>query len=361
MKLLLLISAVFLYSPSTEAQQSTTLQWNLGLFGRSTDDTFSSSRVAGIRGELKGTHNLSDFLAMDFRGAAVFETGSSSALFTDEFRPKSRLSLKEAALRWNPFSLWTIRGGALHQGFHESPLLIEDGTFPAARLGYESTGPIIVGFDGQGAIPVSESLSTRSTGKEKTPQLLTGRVKLGYQAESVSAYIRFTRFSFTNLTQGMAQDSRFYGNEISGVASGSRFIYQFQGWEMGPKVLVPLSEEWSIEGNGSFLHNEKGPKGNNQGIFGRMALGFKGETWSTELGAELYEQHSDAAPGFFSSKDFGHNNRKGRGATVKVLWKEPELSLELKARQSNLLRPSPFQKDKFSYWELSLEVPFAGF
>ncbi|RYZ94887.1 MAG: hypothetical protein EOP11_25745, partial [Proteobacteria bacterium] len=115
-------------------------QWKVALYGRSTDDSLSSSKTVGVAGIVHLTHELSSNLQARFFGGVLLETGSSSALFTNEFEPRSRLLMQEASLRWSFLKSFSLVGGVLDQRHHGSPLLVESGSFPAAMLAYDS-GP----------------------------------------------------------------------------------------------------------------------------------------------------------------------------------------------------------------------------
>jgi len=336
------------------------IEWKAALYGRSTDDTFSSSRTVGIAGVLRAEHALSDSLSAFFLGGALLESGSSSSLFTNEFEPRSRLFLQEASLKFSPFNFASVKAGALDQRHHGSPLLLDGGTFPAALLALDpATGPWVLHVDAQGAIPTSQSLSTRSTGKENTPTLFTQKLIAGYSDESFHGTLRATHFEFKNLTRGVAQDSRFYGNTITGVGTASRFVYRFEGFELGPDFTLPLSSAIDFNLGASALRNTAGPANSNQGLYGYAGFSWKGEKITLAPKVEWYRSDADSAPAFYSSAKFGHNNREGTGGSVRL--ELPQVHFDVKFHRSKLLEPRTFQKNQFDYLELTVEIPYAGF
>lgn len=342
----------------------TKAEWKAGLYGRSTDDSLSSSRTVGAFGFVHLKHLLTDDLEARFLGGLVLETGSSSSLFTNEFEPKTRMALQEASLRWRIFQPVKIIAGALDQRHHSSPLLIEGGTFPAAMISFDPDfDQWLLHIDGQAAIPTSRSLSTRSTGKEETPTLFTQKIVGGWfdRATKARALIRATHFQFKNLTRGMAQDSRFYGNEVVGVGAASRFFYQYQGFEAGPDLVLPLGERLLAGAGASHVQNTKGPQGRNLGLYGYADITYRAETFSLKPRFEWYRNESDASPAFYSSAEFGHNNRKGMGAGLQLSLPKAKLEIELKARRGKLIESRTFQRNQFDYLELSVELPYAGF
>lgn len=345
------------------ALAETKAQWTAALYGRSTDDRFSSSRTVGLAGVVHFQHDLSEKLQSRFLGGIVLETGSSSALFTSEFEPRSRILLQEASLRWRVINPVSVLAGALDQRHHGSPLLIESGTFPAAMLAVDSRlEHWILHFDSQAAIPTSQSLSTRSTGKENTPLLLTQKAILGWEnSDGLKLLFRGTYFQYRNLTRGVAADSRFYGNTVVGIAQASRFLYQYEGFELGPDLVIPFGSRAKWTAGGSFLQNNKGPRRADQGLYAYTGLRFQTNSFALSPKIEWYRNEADSAPAFYTSEKFGHNNRKGSGVSLKLELPATGLEIDLKMRRSRLIEQRTFQKDRFDYLEISVGIPYADF
>lgn len=351
-----------LAAPTVMGKKKTEMGWSAVLYGRSTDDDLSSARVVGVKGLFHVAQNLSDSWSAVFTGGAAMETGSSSSLFTDEFAPTSRILLGEASLNWHPGSVFGLRAGALPQT-EFSPLLIYNNTFPAGKMELNANpgGPWVLQGNAQGAIPTSQRLATKSTGKEATPFLLTQNAKFGFAGRGFSLIGSVTHFDFRNLTHGMAQDSRYYGNSISGVAAGSAFLYEFEGYEGGLTLAADLGGSLSTKLGAFALRNQRGPIGNNQGGYAFAELKWSAESFSLRPRAEVYREEADAAPAFYTSAEFGHNNRKGMGASLQLELKDPRLSFEVRARESKVIQPATFQRDKFKYIELLVGIPYASF
>src|SRR3989344_2827983 len=108
------------------------LTWNMGLYGHSVEDDLSQSKVVGSSGTLRFQHNYSSTIQANIEPSLKLETGTSQALFTDEFRPRQQIFLNEGSIAWNPFSPFYLTVGALSQNQFKNPLLIDGGTFPAA-------------------------------------------------------------------------------------------------------------------------------------------------------------------------------------------------------------------------------------
>lgn len=347
---------------STQASAQNSARWQLGLYGQSADDTLSSSKIVGFMGRAKLHHEFSDSFEANIVGQANIETGSSSSLFTDEFAPSNGLSLKEGSLKWKIFEPLSLQAGALEQSHHQSPLFVDGGTFPAGMIALDSKFQNwIFHLDSQAAIPTGKKLSSKSVGKEPTPYLFTEKLKFGWSSEEFSLVARGSHFQFRNLTHGIAQDSRFYGNSISGVSSASTFTHRFEGFESGADAGISFhkSIRWNI--GGSYLQNTAGPKNANQGIYGFSELIWKSSEFSLRPKIEFYRNEADSSPAFYTSTEFGHNNRIGSGASIGIELPKAGLNIELKARRSDLIQPRTFQKDRFQFFQLSVEIPYASF
>lgn len=361
----LLLASATSASAEESGEPRTKAEWKAALYGRSTDDSQSASRTAGAAGIVRLQHRLHESLEAFLQGGASFESGSASSLFTNEFEPRSRLFLQEASLRWRAWGPASLKAGALDQQHHQSPLLISGGTFPAAMaiLDWRPEGGWLVKLDGQAAIPTSRTLSTRATGKETTPTLFTQKIVLGWSDPEAGAHslLRASRFQYRNLTRGIAQDSRFYGNTVTGIGAASRFRYAYEGFEAGPDLSWRLFKGLSLQLGGSYLQNTSGPRSTDEGAYAYAGLEIQTETFSLAPKFEWYRNQADSAPAFFNSAEFGHNNRKGAGASLKLALPKAGIEIELKGRRTRLLNSSAFQRDRFDYLELSVEVPYAGF
>lgn len=336
------------------------MQWNASLSGRSTDDSFSSTKTVGLAFRIRAQKNLSEALWFKFQGGAILETGSSSTLFTNEFEPKSRLKLEEASFN-SRFSIVQISLGALRHSL--SPLVLKGGTFPSA---YAALLPVWGKFyskaELQGSVPTSSTLSTRSTGKEPTPTLFTSTGSVGWRDKSAQfAGLNLSYFQFSNLTRGIAQDSRFYGNTVTGIGAASRFLYQYSGFVGGPSALFAINNHNLVGAQLDFSQNDKGPRNSSRGLYGKIEYIYRDQDFAVRPQLEWYQNEGDASPAFFSHEEFGHNNRKGFGTVVRVELKQTKLNFELKYRKTNLMEANTFQRSTFTYGEILLEIPYASF
>lgn len=347
------------YQAFAEDNASKKIQWKANLYGLSADDSYSSSKVVGAKALLKIHHEFSDSFAAKFRGGVQLETGSSSALFTDEFAPASKLLLEQASFDWKIFNPFKIEAGAVDQSHHKSILLVNGGTFPAAlgNLDFKFS-EFKFYLDGQGAIPTGKNLNSKSSGKEATPLLLTQKAVLSWERNENNFSLRATHFSYENLNRQIAQDSRFYGNSVSGISSASSFIYKYSGFEVGPDYQIKWGKNLFWNGGFSYLYNQKAPKSQNAGLYAYTSIRWENEDISLSPKAEYYRNEADSAPAYYSSAEFGHNNRVGHGAVLNLSLLKTKLDFEFKYRNSELIDRNAFQKNKFEFFQLTIGIPY---
>jgi hypothetical protein len=358
------ISFLFLISlfSLASAHANTRKEWKLGLYGRSTDDTLSSSRMVGPYALMRLQHKFTPDFEANLEGGLRVEVGSSSSLFTNEFEPKSKFLLSEASFTWRMLGPFSIRAGALNQAHHESPLLVDGGTFPAAIAALDFRGTAWhFHLDGQAAIPTSQNLSSKSVGKEPTANLLTQKAILGYDDQEWMFKLRASHFEFRNLTRGIAQDSRFYGNTVLGITNSARFFYDYEGYEAGGDIRIPLESQLSWTLGSSLVLNRRGPKNADEGRYFYSKFTWQDDDIKITPSVEWYRNEADSAPAFYTSSEYGHNNRRGLGAGLKLELLTLGFNIDLSYRRSKLIQPQTFQRDRFTFWQLSFEIPYEKF
>jgi len=348
---------------SAGASAADIAQWKLGLYGRSTDDSLSSSRIVGLAGLVNLSKDFSPTLQARFLGGVLLETGASSALFTNEFEPRTRIAMQEASVRWSFLEAMSLKGGVIDQRHHGSPLLVDGGSFPAIMLAYDNApGGFVFHADAQSAIPVTRTFSTRPTGKDSTPVLLTQKITAGFEHPSgAKALARVTHYQFRGLTHGLAQEGRFYGNSIAGAGAAARYLYNYEGFEAGPDFVARLTGRLTWNLGLSYLQNTRGPRSRDEGLYGYSNFVYRTRAFAVKPGVQWYRNQGDTAPGTFTSSEFGHNNRTGLGASVRLELRQAGVDIEFQARRSRLIEPVLYQRDRFDYFLLSVELPYANF
>lgn len=351
----------FSFSPS--AAEAADFKWRAILAGQFMDDALSEAKLVSLRGEVKMTHKFKAPITVRLLTGVLLETGSTQALFTDEFVPETTLTLREATLTWKPFSFFGVRAGGIDQSHHGSFLLLNEIAFPAIMEFFEwKYNNWNFHINSQQAIATSTSFSTRAVGKEDTPYLLTGSLRIGYNDKKAFAInVRGTYFQFKNLTRGIAHDSRFYGNTVVGVGpEGAQFFHQYQGFETGANLTYRFHKNWRVLLGNSFLHNQKGPSGGNRGTYLFGGFSYMNPDLQITPRFGVFENDSDSSVAYYSSKRLGHNNRKGIVGGLEVKLPTDHLAIDAQYVTANLINASPIQADR-TYYEIRISTDYLSF
>lgn len=349
---------------SSNAANATTYEWRASLGGTFVEDALSEAKLISLRGDVRMFHEFNSPLSVNVEAGVLLETGSTQALFTDEFVPETTLKLREARLNWNPWSFFGVQAGAINQRHHGSPLLVDGFSFPAIFEFLEwKPGNFIFQVNSQQAIATSTSFSTRAIGKEDTPYLITGAIKAKYLSPSdkVSLATRATFFQFKNMTRGIAHDSRFYGNTVVGIGpEGALFFHEYQGFELGIDSKFTLFENFRLELGNSFIRNPKAPKSNNQGTYYFTKLTYFDENIEISPKFGVFKNESDSSVAYYNSQSLGHNNREGITAGFSVHLPKDKLWIEGSYVKSDLISVSPIQADR-TYYEIHVITDYTSF
>lgn len=340
------------------------LAWSASLGGKFADDSISEAKIAYLTGTFLGEYPFSRFLRSSAEAGLSLETGTTQALFTDEFRPEQTIFLNDARVQWLPFTWINLNAGALNQKHFDSPIFVRGQTFPALlqEITPYNENFLWLKLTAQQAIPTSKTFSNRSFGKEATPSLMTGTIRAAFaNPEMFTLILRGTYFQFKNMTRGVAQDSRFYGNTVQGAGVvGARFFYEFQGFETGADFTLPVNTAVSFFAKNSFLHNQKAAQTRNQAHYleSGVRMKFSGFALSPKVG--WFRVEDDPTIAFYNSKQLAHNNRKGILGGLKLELAEEQVDIEAIYVKAERLRANPLQADR-TFAEISLTIPFQKF
>lgn len=348
----------------SKAAKRTRAEWKAALGGRFMNDSLSEAKVVGLVGSARLFHAFSDILTTNLEAGVTLETGSTQQLFTDEFRPQQALSLTEARVNFLPARWFKLYLGALDQSHHGSPIFISSKTFPAVLEYFTipGLGRWQVSANAQQAVPTSQTFSTRSIGKEPSPMLYTGNLRVGYRHLGVfEATARGTYFTFRNLTRGLAQDGRFYGNTVLGTgAEGARFFYLYEGVEAGVDTTIHFSPTWKLSLGNSYVNNSKAPRPKNRAQYVFGGVRYAGERFHVMPQFGWLRAESDASPAYYTSRVFAHNNRKGYTAGLQVRLVPERIVFDALYVKSKVIEVTPVQVDR-TYVEVKLSTEYMSF
>ena len=335
---------------SQESPPATRYSWRAGIRGRFIDDELSEANVVGIVASARLEHEFSDWISTDLEMFLKAENGSSQSLFTEEFRARQGFQVGEAKINIIPTNFFSFHFGALDQEYHYSDIFLFDDAFPAImeKFTIPNLGPWHLFGYAQQSIATSSTFSTRSLGKEPTPYLYIHTLRFGYKdPEAIELNARATYFIFQDLTRGIAQDSRFYGNTVLGSgAPNARFFYNFQGWEAGLDAKVHLSDSWKLRFYNSYVNNSKAPRPKNRGNYATFGIRYVAPRLEIEPSVGYLKVESDPVPGFFNSRFLGHNNRKGTPLGLEFRFPKEKLVFSTTYVRAKVIERTPVQYDR---------------
>ena len=358
----LILSILWILSPAFAAKKGSS-EWRAALKGEAMDDRLAEAKLVGLDANTRIFHPFSPILSTNLEIGFRIQTGSVQNLFTDEFRPKQSLLLSEARINWDPFEFFTLNVGAINQSHFGSPIFIDNHSFPALQEKFHfGLGSGNLELSAQQAIPTSRSFSTRAIGKESTPFLSSASVKWLYEDPAAWEFsVRGTYFQFKNLTRGIAQDSRFYGNTVIGLGpEGAQFLNKYEGFEAGADISFKLNSKWQLFAGNSFLQNSKAVASSKRGTYFFGGFTYNGSRMSVTPSFWAFNVESDSSPAFYTNKAFSHNNRKGLKAKISVHLNPEKLTIDAEYVNSSTIKASPTQSDR-KYVQLKLTMDYMSF
>lgn len=324
-------------------------QLNVKLYGRGISDEIEESRVTGINILGAVQYDVEDVLNFKIAAGVTAEAGSSHALFETN-QPRNTVYLDEAKTEFIPFSFFSLEGGAINQRSLNNPLLIDDQPFPAARenilIGNQDAG---ITLQAQQAVPVSSSLSTMTSEREKLPQFFTETVHFKAKNSSgFAATIGGGHYQFKNLPSQVALDSAAFGNTVDAQnAQNARFNYEYAGWTGDAGLALPIGSATARTG-AVFLVNTAAPSDRNKGYltYGEVEMKLT-KKWTIAPHAEWFVNERDTSPAYYNIASIGHNNRQGYAAELRLKHLPSDTVIKGRFVDSRLLQEDTLQVDTY--------------
>ena len=326
-------------SPQIQTQKSPALKTRVGFKGNHVDDQKVKARVFGLFAHLSLDKELPHHGLFSLGVGANLEAGSSTSLIIDEYAPRRQWTLHHGFIAWKPVSFFDIKGGTLNQGEYKAPLLLGENAFIGAMTTFSTLPSWNWGrlyLKAQQSIPNNHSLTSR-LGKveEGTPTFLSQSVGYQWDQARSDGQIEVTRFSFHNLGSGIAHKSQYMGNSVNpNDEQNARFLYAFQGHNLSFKGFWEWNSLWGIYLEGQYLYNEKAPHKRNTGYL--ASLGTQIEQWTPFF--KVFRNESDSSPGYYNSKEYGHNNRRGHHVGIRYQDPQSQLSFSTYYGQHKLIK-----------------------
>lgn len=364
----LLLLSLFFYTSFAHAEGITSLfsttgyknndfTFAISLYGKGIEENSQSGRIAGSRLEGSLTHTFNPSLSVKLRAELKIETGFAQTTFSDEFTPKQTPRLVDAHLNWAPASFFATKVGALDQGHVDSPLLFLDQTFPGALEIFQlPLGPLAIKLEAEQAIPTSVSTNVNAKPATHTPFFFWSRLSLTHSQKENPwvGNLGIGYFNFQNLNDGVASKGRVWGNSVEGLgAQQATFIYAFEGVEYGGEIKW-LGDTLQPSLRLGWLANMRAPLAASQGFYVKFKTDILLDSdFSLSPRIELFRLESDAAPAFYTNKDFGHTNRRGYAMGFDFNLKKENILLAINWIASEPITNTAYQS---SFRELAVSM-----
>ncbi len=327
-------------------EKNEALNYSLGThsFAHAVDSTQVESRVVGLYLRLNSTYQLTPTMKFKLDAGALLETGTDRSLWVSEFSPDQQVVLEEASFNWSPFQYFELNLGALNQVGHDLPTLVADNAFAGVRETFKlglGEGRSLE-LSSQQALPSNQTLSNRLGSVESgTPKFFLHRVALKLDGDLLALKLYAGLFEFQDLSEGVAQQSRFLGNTVTGIsASNARFTYSYKGQFFGGELKWYLSDQMNFKLKGHLLENADAPELRSKARYAEGAFTYQNLTFRLAS----FRLESDATVAFYNSKVFGHNNREGLLAGLG--YKAQIASFDLTYAKSDIISAGPYQGEQ---------------
>lgn len=296
------------------------------------------ARILGFHFGVDYEHQVRKELDFYLRALAILETGSNDVNGTvAEFEPNESIQLQEGGMRYIPSRWLTLDLGAINQQKYHSPLLLDAIPFAgiSQRLNF---GYFYINL--QQSVPNNNNLRRRIGSVDTgTPTFLMETFGF-YWGKKHKLKGEISHFSYKNLSNGVADNSRTMGNSVSGSGNGTEFLYDFDGLNITLDSSFVLSGV-QLELGGNYLYNDKAPDGRNEGAL--AYLGLRGNALGVQL--ESFRNESDTSVGFYNSRYYGHNNVSGAAAVL--AYRSQALEAMIRLVQTTPLEDNSIQQPAF--------------
>ena len=307
MKLLILFTLLLITLPSVLASK---IEKSYGpmTYIATMDDDQTEARILGFGLDGRYTYELFPDFVFNIQVGVRLEAGSNNSLNLKEYSPNQEVVLQQGTLNWNP-SFFKFQAGAIDQSYLDSPLLAGGVVFIGLKEKIVIDAGVKIFISSQQSIPYNQTLNQRSGGiEEGTPSFFYHEAGLMFVNAFASFEIKGGLYKFNNLSSAVANQSRYMGNEVVGSGSLSRFLYDFEGTNLATNIEIGKNNIVQFNIDGQYLYNDKAPDSSNTGHLLRGMIIYE----DFGFGGELFENGANASPGYYNSKSYGHNSRKGQ-------------------------------------------------
>jgi hypothetical protein len=315
------------------------------------DEQFQNADTAGLGVAITLDQKLAETLTARISVGANLDTGATQTTYSNEYALYQGIFLLDAYLDWKPLSDKSteldFKFGAVNQSWMDNELLVGDKSFPSLIEAFKTGGGVFsLKLSAEQAIPTSDTTNSIPQGNEPLPTADFERVTLGLDFPHEAVFqVHVGHYAFNNLPSGVALDSRYGGNSITGVGDqGSEFVYNFSGIESGAMAEFYFAHGWRLKLDGIYMTNLQVPLDQSSGIRTLASLSYSANpNLVITPTAQWFRNESDSAPAYYNTSVLAHNNRDGWGAGIKLALPVNHLEIEGSYIAANVIDTNPFQ------------------
>ena len=324
--------------------------WKIDLEAFLLDAQFNFTQVVRTKVNSRIITQITDSFFIQAEFELLTGSGSIQKVF-QRAGETSGISQREILLLWKATDWLIIQGGAVNQGFLESPLLLGDIAFPSIVQNIE----IFNGEEHNLSLSLQQAIPTSFAGDNsiytqdltKTPLLLTKSFFWKYHPESFYK-VKFNSsfFHYNPLPSDIARESNFYGNTISGEPSS--FRYRYTGFYFILEPSFQISSKLGLKLKLHYINNiSKIEKENlNQSLLYGLQIPFDlTENIRLTSSFEYFKAQPDASVGYYNSAKYGHSNREGFIGEIVFHFYNRNIEVGFRHMRSDDLRESDNDED----------------
>lgn len=335
-------------------------QWRMGLAGRDIRDERSQSKTVDILTDIKANYKLADTLSLDIQPLLRLQTGQVQT-FNGADKQDSRILLNQAAVHFQPVNVFKLSGGALNQRYVHSDLMVDNMSFPGARLEMHARADKwSFSALGETAIPTSTSLSTNTKELEETPSLNSGGIAIQWKpSRNMGLKLSGTYFEYKNLPSTVAQDSGLLGNDIILVSdSDYQFAHEHKGYQARLEAQVPVNYALNLTFGADMIRNTQVSEelGLGYKFYHESRLRLKHNIDLIVRGA-YFSLAPEAAVSYFNARWY-ETNRVGYSAETSLAFNKQRFEIGVRYMDSEVMYINTVQSREKT-WLIKLETFYA--
>jgi hypothetical protein len=269
--------------------------------------------------------------------------------------------LKQVLLTYKILNFADLNAGVVnqHRSFVDMPFLVDDRGFPGlmenAYIGNDDLK--LIGFLEQG-IPTSTSLDTDRVQKEPLPMYFSEGVRLNWKpTDQITVAPYALHYAFYDLPSVAAADSASLGNDVLNAGeTNASFAYKFDGGVVGVAADWWAQPHWNLSLEYQAIRNFAAPANLGSGglLVGRSCFCYA--SLKVTPGLLVFYNEADTAPAVYNDGRFGHNNRQGQGAELKLEFPNWKFSTVGRFINADVINDEPNHQTHAQYFEIFLET-----